>query len=134
VYLYVDLLRALPKTDIRYAFDWMSGVNDITYGLAANQTIFVPPAALKQLPQASQDITRSMLDVTYRINRRFGAGLGWQYEDYGVDDWAWNQATVNGLALNPTSQPGGQQFLANTRYLYRPYTGNTVYLRLRYFW
>jgi MtrB/PioB family decaheme-associated outer membrane protein len=134
VYFYVDLLRALPKTDIRYSFDWMSGVNDVTYGLAANQTIFVPPAALNQLPEASQDITRSMLDVMYRINRHFGAGFGWQYEDYGVDDWAWNQATVNGVALNPPNQAGGQQFLANTRYLYRPYTGNTVFLRLRYFW
>ncbi len=133
VFVYLDLLRALPKTDIRYAFDWMSGINDITYGLAPNQTIFTT-VPLQQLPQASQDIKRSMLDVMYRINRRFGAGFGWQYEDYGVDDWAWNQSTVNGLALNPTSQPGGQQFLANTRYLYRPYTGNTVFLRLRYFW
>jgi hypothetical protein len=133
VYAYLDLVKALPKTDIRYAFDWMSGVNDITYGLRPDQTIFTT-VPLRQLPEATQEITRSMLDVMYRINRRLGAGLGWQYEKYSVDDWAWNQSTVNGLMLNPTSQAGGTQFFATTRYLYRPYKGNTVFLRLRYFW
>lgn len=133
VYVYMDLLRALPKTDIRYAYDWMNGVNDVTYGLHPNQTIFTT-VPLRQLPQASQEIQRSMLDVMYRISRRLGAGLGWQYEKYTVDDWAWNQATVNGVMLNPTSQPGGTQFLSTTRYLYRGYKGNTVFLRLRYYW
>ena len=46
------------------------------------------------------------------------------FQGYSIDWWA----------LNPPNQAGGQQFLANTRYLYRPYTGNTVFLRLRYFW
>jgi hypothetical protein len=123
----------MPKTDVRWAYDWMNGANDITYGLNPNQTIFTT-VPLKQLPGATQDTTRSMLDVMYRLNRRFGAGIGWQYEKYDVDDWGWNQTTVNGVALNPPNQPGGQQFLANTRYLYRPYRGNTVFLRLRYFW
>lgn len=134
VYVYLDLLKALPKTDIRYAYDWMNGVNDITYGLRPDQTIFTT-VPLAQLPEATQEIKRSMLDVMYRISRRLGAGIGWQYENYSVNDWAWNQTTVNGLALNPgPSQPGGQQFFATTRYLYRPYKGNTVFLRLRYFW
>jgi hypothetical protein len=134
VYAYVDLLRALPKTDIRYAFDWSDGVNDITYGLRPDQTIFVPPAALRQLPDASHELKRSMLEIMHRVNRKLGIGLDWMYEDYAVDDWAWNQATVNGLMLNPTSQPGGLSFLSTPRYLYRPYTGNTVMARVRYFW
>jgi MtrB/PioB family decaheme-associated outer membrane protein len=134
VYAYVDLLKALPKTDVRYAFDWSDGVNDITYGLRPDQTIFVAPAALRQLPDASHELKRSMLELMYRVNRKLGIGLSWLYEDYAVDDWAWNQATVNGPMLNPTSQPGGVSFLSTTRYLYRPYTGNTVMARVRYFW
>ena len=134
LYFNVDLIKAIPKTDVRYAFDWMSGVNDITYGLAPNQTIFVAPAQLRQLPEASHEIRRSTLDVMYYLSRRLGVGLGWIYDDYKVDDWAWNQDTINGIMLNPTSQPGGTQFFNVTRYLYRPYTGNTVMARLRYFW
>jgi hypothetical protein len=133
VYVYVDLIKALPKTDIRYAYDWMSGVNDITYGLRPDQTIFTT-TPLRQLPRATQAMTRSMLDLTYRFNRRIGAGFGWQYEKYDVDDWAWNQTTVNGVMLNPPTQAGGTQFFANTRYLYREYKGNSVFLRLRYYW
>jgi|GEM_PF-1879385 len=132
VYAYVDLLGAFPKTDVRYAFDWMDGVNDITYGLRPDQTIFTT-VPLQQLPGASHTITRSTLDVMYRLNRHFGIGGGWLYEDYSVDDWAWNQETVDGLSLNPPGQAGGQQVIT-TRYLYRPYTGNTGIVRVRYFW
>jgi hypothetical protein len=134
LYFNVDLIKAIPKTDVRWAFDWMSGVNDITYGLAPNQTIFVPPAQLRQLPRASHEIRRSTLDVMYYLGRRFGVGLGWIYDDYEVDDWAWNQETIDGLMLNPPPQAGGTQYLSVTRYLYRPYTGNTAVFRVRYFW
>jgi hypothetical protein len=134
VYAYVDLNQAIPKTDIRYAFDWSDGLNDITYGLRPDQAIFVPPSSLVQVPDASHEFKRSMLDVMYRVSRRIAVGLGWLYEDYGVDDWAWNPETVNGVMLNPVTQPGGLSFLSNTRYLYRDYTGNTVMARLRYFW
>lgn len=134
VYAFLDLVKAIPKTDIRYALDWSDGVNDITYGLRPDQTIFVAPAALRQLPQASHEMTRSMLDVMYFVGRRIGVGISWLYDDYRVDDWQWNPSTINGPALNPTSQPGGVAFLNTTRYLYRPYTGNLVVARLRYFW
>ncbi len=110
----------------------MDGVNDITYGLRPDQTIFTT-VPLRQLPGASHTITRSSLDVMYRLNRHFGVGGGWLYEDYSVDDWAWNQEIVDGLSLNPPGQPGGQQVIT-TRYLYRPYTGNTGIVRVRYFW
>lgn len=132
IYAYVDVLGAIPRTDVRYALDWMDGVNDITYGLRPDQTIFTT-VPLMQLPQASQRITRSMLDVMYRLSRHFGIGGGWLLEDYTVNDWGWNQETVNGLSLNRPGQAGGQQVIT-TRYLYRPYTGNTGIVRLRYFW
>ena len=65
VYAYVDLLQAIAKTDIRYAFDWMDGANDTTYGLRPDQTLFTT-VPLIQLPDASHTITRSSLDFMYR--------------------------------------------------------------------
>ena len=139
VYAYVDLLQVLAKTDIRYAFDWMDGLNDTTYGLRPDQTIFTT-VPLIQLPNTSHTITRSMLDVMYRVSRRFGAGGSWYYEGYDVSDWAWNDcgapcASGNGTAAVPPSptvtldnvtlNPPGQantaaQYFAVTRYMYRP--------------
>lgn len=150
IYLYVDLLQRVPRTDIRWAFDWMDGVNDITYGLRPDQTIFTT-VPLVQLPGASHRITRSLVDVMYRLNPRFGVGFGWVFDDYAVSDWAWNdcgapcaQGTptvaptptmpANAVSLNPPGQAGtSAQFLSLTRYLYRPYTGNTLMARVRYF-
>lgn len=133
VYVSVDLVKAIPKTDVSWNLDWMSGDNTILYGLAANQTIFVSPAALVQLPTANHDSRRSTVDVMYYVRRQLGVGVGWYYDNYDVNDFAWNQSTVNGLSVNPPGQAGGQQVIT-TRYLYRPYSGNTVSLRLRYFW
>jgi MtrB/PioB family decaheme-associated outer membrane protein len=152
VFAYVDLLQAIPRTDVRYAFDWMDGLNDTTYGLRPDQNIFTA-VPLIQLPNASHTIKRSMLDVMYRINRRIGAGAAWYYEGYDVNDWAWNDCgtpcgagngtaavppsptvTLDNLALNPPGQAGtAAQYFAITRYMYRPYDGNTVSFRVRLF-
>jgi hypothetical protein len=152
VYAYVDLLQAITKTDVRYSFDWMDGLNDTTYGLRPDQTIFTT-VPLIQLPNASHTMKRSMLDVMYRINRRFGAGASWYYESYDVNDWAWNDCgapcangngtttvppsptvTLDNITLNPPGQANNvAQYFAVTRYMYRPYNGNTVAVRLRVF-
>jgi MtrB/PioB family decaheme-associated outer membrane protein len=152
VYAYVDLLQVFAKTDIRYAFDWMDGLNDTTYGLRPDQTIFTT-VPLIQLPNTSHTITRSMLDLMYRVNRRFGAGASWYYEGYHVSDWAWNDcgapcASGNGTAAVPPSptvtldnvtlNPSGQastvaQYFAVTRYMYRPFDGHTFSLKVRVF-
>ena len=144
--------RRSPKTDVRYSFDWMDGLNDITYGLRPDQTIFTT-VPLIQLPNASHTMKRSMLDVMYRINRRFGAGASWYYESYDVNDWAWNDCgtpcangngtaavppsptlTLDNITLNPPRQANNvAQDFAVTRYMYRPYDGNTFAVRLRVF-
>jgi MtrB/PioB family decaheme-associated outer membrane protein len=150
IYAYVDLPKLIPRATVRYSFDWMDGANDITYGLRPDQTIFTT-VPLLQLPGSSQTTTRSNVDVNYRMTKRLGAGFGWYYEDYQISDWGWNDCgivcsggtptvkpspttTVDGPVLNPPNQAGtSAQFLSLLRYVYRPYTGNTVYVRLRYF-
>ena len=75
VYTYVDLLQAIAEDrhPVRVRLDGRA--NDITYGLRPDQTIFTT-VPLMQLPDASHELKRSMLDVMYRMNRRFAAGLG----------------------------------------------------------
>ena len=109
--------------------EYSNSADSYTYGLAPNQTIFVPPAALKQLPGFSQDRTTSDLNVMYYISRRVGLGAGWLYEKFNSDDWAWTQETLNGLSLPAGA---GSHQIVLTRYMYRPYTGNTGFLRVRY--
>jgi MtrB/PioB family decaheme-associated outer membrane protein len=152
IYAYLDLLQMLPKTDIRYSLDWMDGLNDTTYGLRPDQTIFTT-VPLIQLPDASHTLTRSSLSFMYRVSRRFGAGASWYYENYDLNDWAWNDCgapcvngngtpavppsptvTLDNLALNPPGQSNtSAQYLAITRYMYRPYDGNTFAVRVRVF-
>jgi len=152
VYAYLDLLQMLPKTDIRYSLDWMDGLNDTTYGLRPDQTIFTT-VPLIQLPNAAHSLTRSSLTFMYRVSRRFGAGASWYYENFDLNDWAWNDCgapcangngtttvppsptlTLDNLALNPQGQSNtSAQYLAITRSMYRPYDGNTFALRARVF-
>ena len=95
----MSLKRLKEKVDADWMLEYSNSADSYTYGLAPNQTIFVPPAALKQLPGFSQDRTTSDLNVMYYISRRVGLGAGWLYEKFNSDDWAWTQETLNGLSL-----------------------------------
>ena len=121
IYAYLDLLQMLAKTDIRYAFDWMDGLNDTTYGLRPDQTIFTT-VPLIQLPNASHTLTRSSLTFMYRVSRRFGAGCvvvlrELRRERLGVERLrravrerqrhADGTAQPHGDAEQPRAQPGG---------------------------
>jgi len=125
----VSLKRLNEKVDADWMLEYSNSADSYTYGLAPNQTIFVPPAALKQLPGFSQDRTTSDLNVMYYISRRVGLGAGWLYEKFNSDDWAWTQETLNGLSLPAGA---GSHQIVLTRYMYRPYTGNTGFVRVRY--
>jgi|KBSMisStandDraft_5_1062788.scaffolds.fasta_scaffold09879_3 MtrB/PioB family decaheme-associated outer membrane protein len=124
----VSLKRLKEKVDADWMLEYSNAADSYTYGLAPNQTIYVPPAALKQLPGFSQDRTTSNVNVMYYISRRVGLGVGWLYETFNSDDWAWTQETLNALSL-PIS---GSHQIVLTRYAYRPYTGNTGFLKVRY--
>jgi len=70
-----------------------------------------------------------MLNVMYYLSRRVGLGASWLYETFDSDDFAWTQDTLNGVSL---PRGGGSQQIILTRYSYRPYTGNTGFLKVRY--
>jgi hypothetical protein len=125
----VSLKRIKEKIDVDWGLEYSNAADSYTYGLAQNQTIYVPPAALVQLPGFSQDRTASNVNVMYYISPRVGLGAGWLYETFNSDDFAWTQDTLNGVSL---PRGGGSQQIILTRYAYRPYTGNTGFLRVRY--
>jgi len=116
-----DLLKLWPKTDVRFAYDFVHGESTYVYGLAPNTTL--PPVS--QLPAVNNKRNRLTADARYTISAHLGAGLVYWFEKYEVDDFAFNPAT-----LNTVSQPS----FMSLQYAFRPYTANTIWARVTYSW
>jgi MtrB/PioB family decaheme-associated outer membrane protein len=125
----VTLKKIADKTDVDWSLEYSNAADSYLYGLRADQTIFTT-TPLVQLPGFTTDRTSSMLNVMYYLSKRLGVGAGWLYETFNDSDFAWSADTLNALSL-PRNGVGAQQAIL-TRYMYRPYTGNTGYFRLRY--
>ena len=117
----MDLIKALRKTDIRFAYDYSHAESLYVYGLAPNTTL----APVVQLPAVVNELQRGTVDVRYHFTPRFGAGLVYWYDKYAVNDFALGAQTLTSIA-----QPS---FLI-IGYLNRPYTANTVSGRFTYYW
>jgi MtrB/PioB family decaheme-associated outer membrane protein len=120
----LDLIKLLPKTDIKFAYDYSRAESTYTYGLAANTVIATP----LQLTPVVNELQRGTIDGRYFISRRFAVGLVYWYDKYRVDDFA--LSPVASLAQPATATPA----LMMLGYFYRPYTANTVMGRITYLW
>ncbi len=130
--VYVDLLRALRNTDIRFAYDFSDSDNSFVHGgprVAALASIgqFIP------LPNVTNAWHRVRADIQYFFTPRAGVGVGYYFEKLNIADW--NTIDTNGpVGFTPaTGQPridwlGGLMTGSGNR----PYTGNNVYARLLY--
>jgi MtrB/PioB family decaheme-associated outer membrane protein len=116
-----DLLKLWPKTDLRVAYDLSRAESVYVYGLAPNTTL----APVVQLPAVLNTRNRVTADARYLLTQHLAAGLGYWFERYAVNDYAFGPATIDTIA-----QPS---FLA-LGYLYRPYTASTVSGRLTFLW
>jgi MtrB/PioB family decaheme-associated outer membrane protein len=130
--VYVDLLRAVRDTDIRFGYDYSGSDNALVHGgprieslRAANQ--FIP------LPDVENTWHRVRADVQYFFSNRTGVGLGYYFESLDIVDF------------NTIDAPGPIGFFAETGdpridwlgglitgYGNRSYTGHSVYLRALY--
>jgi MtrB/PioB family decaheme-associated outer membrane protein len=119
--LSADLLKLWRKTDVRFAYDASRAESVYVYGLAPNTTL----SPVAQLPPVRNTRNRVTADGRYALTPHVGVGLVYWFERYQVDDYAFSPATLNTIA-----QPS---FVA-LGYLYRPYTANTIWARLSYFW
>jgi MtrB/PioB family decaheme-associated outer membrane protein len=116
-----DLLKLFAKTDLRFMYDFVHGNSMYIYGLTPDTTL--PPVS--QLPPVWNTRNRLTADARYTINTHLGAGLAWWFEKYNVDDFAFSPTTLNAVAL--------PSFIT-MQYTYRPYTANTFWGRVTYFW
>jgi hypothetical protein len=135
--LYVNLLKALQKTDIRASYDYSDSDQAFVHGgpriaslKAANQFV--------ALPNVTNTWQRATVDLRYSVSKKVGLGLTYWYEKFNVEDYA----TINtaGPQTLPRPELGAQTETARidwlgsllTGYGNRPYTGNTVFVRVFY--
>ncbi len=134
---YVDLIKALDKTDIRAAYTYSDSDQAFVHGgprigslSAANQFV--------ALPNVTNTWQQFTLDVTYSISKSFGIGLYYLFEKFDVEDFATiNTAGPQTLPLaalgSQTDTPRIDWFGALiTGYGNRPYKGQTGIVRVFY--
>jgi hypothetical protein len=130
---YVNLVKAIRKTDIRASYDYSDSDQAFTHGGPRIRSItFVP------LPNVTNTWHRATVDLRYSVSEKVGVGAAWWYEKFDVEDYA----TINtaGPQTLPVAALGAQTDVARSNWLgslltgygNRPYTGNTVFVRLFY--
>jgi hypothetical protein len=135
--VYLNLVKALKKTDITASYDYSDSDQAFLHGgpripalTAANQFV--------ALPNVTNTWHRATVDFRYSVSEKLGVGAAWWYEKFDVEDYA----TINtaGPQTLPRTGLGAQTDVARidwlgsllTGYGNRPYTGNTVFVRMFY--
>ena len=120
----MDLIKLLPKLDVKTAYDYSRAESTYVYGLTPDTVI--PPVL--QLSPVVNRLQRATIDGRYFVTRRIAVGLVYWFDQYSVDDFA--LGPVASLAQPATATPT----LMLLGYFYRPYTANTVTARFTYLW
>jgi MtrB/PioB family decaheme-associated outer membrane protein len=120
----MDLVKLLPKIDVKLGYDYSRAQSTYTYGLAANTVIAAP----LQLTPVVNELQRGTIDARYFVSRRAAVGVVYWFDRYRVDDFA--LGPVASLAQPATAAPT----LMLLGYFYQPYTANSVTLRFTYLW
>jgi MtrB/PioB family decaheme-associated outer membrane protein len=123
----LDLIKALPKTDIRLGYDQSDGRALYVYRLASD---FLP--TLTQLDPLKNKLTGAHLDVRYFLRANVALGVAYHYEDYKVEDFGLGTGTINRLDARNAGGTFASTLYAG--YLFRPYTAHTAWMRLTYLW
>ncbi len=131
----LNFTKTLPKTDIRLGFDLTDGKSTYVYDLGPNSTILTGvnygpgnvfnPIPVVQLSPNRTHLVTGRADAQYFVRPNVALGAGYWYEQYRAEDFSLNGTTINQLNL-PSAILSG--------YYYRPYTGQTVWLRMSYLW
>ena len=124
--VYLDLPKALRKTNIRLSYDMSDSDNGFLFGGpriaslgAAGQ--FIP------LPNVTNRWNRLAADVQYFFVPRVGVGVDYWYERFNVSDF--NTLDLPGQPGTPRIDYLGE---ISTGYGNRPYRGSTAFVRLLY--
>ncbi|HEY3382013.1 MAG TPA: MtrB/PioB family outer membrane beta-barrel protein [Vicinamibacterales bacterium] len=135
--LYLNLVKALAKTDIRVGYDYSDSDQGFLHGgprIAALSTL----GTFIALPNVTNKWNHLTFDLKYLLSPKVGIGFSYWYEKFAVADFA----TINtaGPATLPVASLGSQtDTLRNnwlgsitTGYGNRPYTGQTGFVRVFY--
>jgi MtrB/PioB family decaheme-associated outer membrane protein len=117
----LDLLRVVPATELRLAYDTSRSRATYLYLLPPDSTLASP----SQLPPVLNRLQRATVDLRYFIAPRLAIGTLYWFDDYHVEDFSLGPDTVTRIDI------GSNLYLG---YLYRPYTAHVASLRLIYFW
>ena len=117
----LDLLKVVPRTDLRVTCDFMRSNAAYVYGAPQNTTL----APFRQLPPVRNELRTVTGDVRFYLTRALAVGGFYWYDDYTVDDFSFRPENVGGLVTT------GSLFLGT---VYRPYTATAASLRLIYTW
>jgi hypothetical protein len=128
----IDLLKTIPRTDVRVSYDLSDGKATYVYGTMADApraaTAGVEAAIPIPQPLAplKNRITDGRIDVQYFIKSNVAIGAVYWYEAYRVDDFSLNSRVIDTLAIGTATVYSG--------YLYRPYTAHVAWVKLSYLW
>jgi hypothetical protein len=135
--LYLDLIKALEKTDIRVAYNLSDSDQGFLFGgprigslTAAGQ--FVP------LPNVTNKWQQATIDVRYFLSNKFGIGAFYMYEKFDVSDfsaiYSAGPQTLPVAALGAQTDTARIDWLGeiSTGYAPRPYKGQTGIIRIIY--
>jgi MtrB/PioB family decaheme-associated outer membrane protein len=118
----VDFIKAIRKTDIRLSYDLSDGNTNYTYGVVAGSTI---PAPVQYTTQPRNRIAIAKVDGQYFIRPNVALGAAYWFEQYKVQDFAFDPTL-----LAPQALP----FALYSGYAYQPYRAHTGFIRMTYLW
>jgi hypothetical protein len=136
--LYLDLIKALPKTDVRLSYDYSNSDNAFIHSgpriqeLSTNTALTAGDAkpcatgltsCFELLPNVTNTWHQLKVDMKHMFQPKLGVGVGYWYEKFDVVDFA----TRNLSDGTPRIDPLGA---INTGYGNRPYKSQTGMARL----
>lgn len=123
----VEVVKTIPKTDVKFGYDYTKGESTYNYSLPANTAQATP---VQVTPVLNQHNTGTF-DVLYHVSNHLGVGFTYLYDKYTTDDFAL-EPLPNGLV--PSLPTAATPSIMMMGYYWMPYTANTFWGRLTYRW
>jgi hypothetical protein len=135
---YVDLIKCVKKTDIRFSYDYSDSDNAFIHSgpriVELSTNTFLTPGDTKPcatgltscfeaLPHVTNKWQQMKVDVKHMFRPRVGVGVGYWYEKLDISDYS----TLTLADGTPRIDPLGE---ITTGYGNRPYKGQTGMVRL----
>ena len=141
--VWLDLIQALPKTDVRFAFNFSDSDLEYTYygprvealknpdNTALRHPLDSRPCATGiascfiPWPNVTNTWSQFKVDLRHMFKDNLGIGLGYRYEKFEIVDFATTDVTPGVPRMDPLGA-------ITTGYGNRPYTGSTAIAKLIY--